>query len=242
MGKMAKDKGFREKRNYRKAIIFLLVIWLGFGVVQNSGSIFAFFVEQTGADAVFHRIPASEKWNLIVVNRWNEIPEDYEVTLTELENGEKVDSRIYPDLQAMFDKMREEGLYPFVREGYRTAKEQEELLRDKVQEYRREGYFKARAERLAKSWVALPGTSEHQLGLAVDINADKERSANDEVYAWLAEHAHRYGFILRYPQGKEKVTGTAYEPWHYRYVGEEAAKEIFEQRICLEEYLLEKQD
>lgn len=234
--KMAKERIFKKKGKYRKVIITLLVIWLAFGAIQNSGSIFDYIMEQTGADAAFHQIPVSEEWNLIVVNRWNEIPEDYEVTLTELENGEKVDSRIYPDLQAMFDEMREEDIYPFVREGYRTAKEQQEIFDDKVFAYRKEGYLKARAERLAKEWVALPGTSEHQLGLAVDINADKEHSDNEELYEWLAQNAYKHGFILRYPQGKEDITKTAYEPWHYRYVGEEAAKEIFDRQICLEEY------
>ncbi len=89
---------------------------------------------------------------------------------------------------------------------------------------------------LAEKWLAIPGTSEHQLGIAVDINADKEKSSNEEVYEWLAENAYKYGFILRYPQSKEDITGTAYEPWHYRYVGEEAAEEIFNRQICLEEY------
>ena len=92
------------------------------------------------------------------------------------------------------------------------------------------------AERTAKEWVALPGTSEHQLGIAVDINADKSKSSNDEVYMWLAANAHNYGFILRYPQGKQEITGTSYEPWHYRYVGVDAAREIYERGICLEEY------
>lgn len=205
---MEKGRSPKKKRKFIKVIITLILVWFALGVIKNSGSIFVYFMEQTGADAVFHQIPVSEEWNLLVVNRWNEIPEDYEVTLTELENEEKVDSRIYPDLQEMFDNMREEGIYPFVREGYRTAKE----------------------------WVALPGTSEHQLGLAVDINADKEHSDNEEVYEWLAQNAYKHGFILRYPQGKEDITGTAYEPWHYRYVGEEAAKEIFDRQICLEEY------
>ena len=80
------------------------------------------------------------------------------------------------------------------------------------------------------------GTSEHQLGIAVDINADKSKSSNDEVYTWLAANAHNYGFILRYPQGKQEITGTSYEPWHYRYVGVDAAREIYERGICLEEY------
>lgn len=186
--------------------------------------------------SVTHNIPVSEEWNLIVVNRWNELPEDYSVELTELSNGQKVDSRIYPYLQEMFDVARAEGVYPVVREGYRTEEEQQEILDDKIQTYINQGYSQSRAERTAKEWVALPGTSEHQLGIAVDINADKSMCSNEEVYAWFAENAHKYGFILRYPPGKQEITGTSYEPWHYRYVGIEAAYEINERGICLEEY------
>ena len=186
--------------------------------------------------SVTHKITVSEEWNLIIVNRWNELPEDYSVELTELSNGQKVDSRIYPYLQEMFDAARAEGVYPVVREGYRTEEEQKEILDDKIQTYINQGYSQSRAERTAKEWVALPGTSEHQLGIAVDINADKSKCSNEDVYAWLAENAYKYGFILRYPLGKQEITGTSYEPWHYRYVGEEAALEIYEQGKCLEEY------
>lgn len=186
--------------------------------------------------SVTHNIPVSEEWNLIIVNRWNELPEDYSVELTELSNGQKVDSRIYPYLQEMFDAARAEGVYPVVREGYRTAEEQQKILEDKIQTYINQGYSRSRAERTAKEWVALPGTSEHQLGIAVDINADKTKCINDEVYTWLSENAYKYGFILRYPMGKQEITGTNYEPWHYRYVGVEVAQEIYERGICLEEY------
>ena len=184
-----------------------------------------------------HTIAVSGGWNLVVVNRWNELPEDYDIELMELSNGQKIDERIYPYLQEMFDAARAEGIYPIVREGYRTEKEQQALYDAKVQAYINEGYSRSRAERTAKEWVALPGTSEHQLGIAVDINADKSKCSNDEVYEWLAENAHEYGFILRYPQGKTEITGTSYEPWHYRYVGVDAAQEIYNENICLEEYL-----
>ena len=183
-----------------------------------------------------HTIAVSGGWNLVVVNRWNELPEDYGIELMELSNGQKIDERIYPYLQEMFDAARAEGIYPIVREGYRTEEEQQAIFDEKVQAYINEGYSRSRAERTAKEWVALPGTSEHQLGIAVDINADKSKCSNDEVYEWLAENAHEYGFILRYPQGKTEITGTSYEPWHYRYVGEAVALEIYERGICLEEY------
>ena len=216
------------------AVYMLMILW------QLIGDIYSRLVNA-------HEIEVSEEWNgesyqtsiewnLIVVNRWNPIPENYSVELTVLSNGQKVDSRIYPHLQEMFDAARAEGIYPIVREGYRTGEEQQEILDDKIQAYINEGYSQWRAERTAKEWVALPGTSEHQLGIAVDINADKSKCSNEEVYAWLAENAYKYGFILRYPLGKQEITGTSYEPWHYRYVGEEAALEIYEQGICLEEY------
>ena len=102
----------------------------------------------------------------------------------------------------MFDAARKDGIYPVVREGYRTYEEQQKILDDKINAYINEGYSQSRAERTAKEWVALPGTSEHQLGIAVDINADKSKSSNDEVYTWLAANAHNYGFCI----DKEGVT------------------------------------
>ena len=181
--------------------------------------------------------PVQEDWNLLVVNQWNELPRNYAVELTELSNGERVDSRIYPALQEMFDDARAQGVYPIVRDGYRTGEEQQDLMDEKIQAYRSEGYSRAQAKEAAEDWVAIPGTSEHQLGSAVDINADNAKCSNDVVYAWLAENAHEYGFILRYPQGKEELTGISYEPWHYRYVGIEAAQEIYAQGVCLEEFV-----
>lgn len=236
---MVKKRDSRKKirKKYWKAIPILLLIYFAVGVIQNRDSIVPSLLEYIGVNDDSHIIPVSEEWNLIVIKRWNEIPEDFSISLTELSNGQRVDSRIYPYLQEMFDAAREEGIYPFVREGYRTAEEQEEIFNEKVQAYINEGYSKTRAEKTAKEWVAVPGTSEHQLGIAVDINADKTQSTNDEVYEWLAENAHRYGYILRYPQGKEDITGTSYEPWHYRYVGIENAKIIYEQQICLEEFI-----
>ena len=102
----------------------------------------------------------------------------------------------------MFDAARKDGIYPVVWEGYRTYEEQQKILDDKIKAYINEGYSQSRAERTAKGWVALPGTSEHQLGIAVDINADKSKSSNDEVYTWLAANAHNYGFCI----DKEGVT------------------------------------
>lgn len=108
---------------------------------------------------------------------------------------------------------------------------------DKIAAYKKEGYSDSKAKQLAEDAVAVPGTSEHELGLAVDINADLSKSENEKVYEWLAENAWKYGFIQRYPEHKADITGIEYEPWHYRYVGKEAAKDIYKKGICLEEYL-----
>ncbi|MCR4690267.1 MAG: M15 family metallopeptidase [Lachnospiraceae bacterium] len=176
-------------------------------------------------------------WNLTLVNSTHPLPEDYAIEFTVLSNGQKIDNRIYPDLQQMFDDARSQGVYPFVREGYRTREEQQEILEQKTKAYMNEGHLYFTAKKLAQKWVAAPGTSEHELGLAVDINADQEQSTSDEVYEWLAQNAWQYGFILRYPQGKENVTGIDYEPWHYRYVGKDVAEQIHEEGLTLEEYL-----
>lgn len=176
-------------------------------------------------------------WNLILINSENQIPKDWDPELTTLANGQQVDSRIYPELQQMFDDMRAQEIYPVVASGYRTAEKQQELMDEKVQEFESQGYLHKLAQKEAKKWVNTVGCSEHQTGLAVDINADGIHSAGEEVYNWLAEHAWEYGFILRYPQGKTALTGTDYEPWHYRYVGKDDAAAIHQQGVCLEEYI-----
>lgn len=184
-----------------------------------------------------HMASEDHGWNLILVNRENYIPADYEVQLTELSNGKKVDSRIYPELQEMFNAARAQGYGLFVREGYRTQEEQQQLMNEKIEAHENEGKSKSEAKKLAEQWVAIPGTSEHQLGIAVDINADTTKSSRDDVYNWLEENAHTYGFIKRYPSNKTDITGVINEPWHYRYVGKEAASAIYSQGICLEEYI-----
>ena len=109
-------------------------------------------------------------WNLILVNDDYCVPRNYEVELTELSNGEKVDSRIYPQLQQMFDDARTEGLELFVREGYRTTQDQKNIMNERIQKYQDEGYSRWEAKERAEEYVAEPGTSEHELGIAVDIN------------------------------------------------------------------------
>ncbi len=182
-------------------------------------------------------------WNLVLVNAEKPLPEDFQLPeLTQLRNGQSIDSRAYPALQRMMDAARAEGLQPLICSSYRTWNNQRDLFLNKVQWYLDLGHSAAQAEEKAAQWIARPGTSEHQLGLAVDIvdigyQLLDEQQENTPVQQWLMSHCAEYGFILRYPTDKSHITGIKYEPWHYRYVGEEAAREIMEQGLCLEEYL-----
>ena len=183
-----------------------------------------------------HQADTSLGWNLILVNQDHSVPQDYNVQLTTLSNGQKIDSRIYPSLQAMFNDARAAGLGLFVREGYRTKNEQENIMKSRIETYRQKGYSNREAIKLAREYVAQPGASEHELGLAVDINASNSQM-QDKVYSWLQNHSWCYGFILRYPLDKTDITGVSNEPWHFRYVGKDAAKTMKENNWCLEEYV-----
>lgn len=186
---------------------------------------------------------AETEWNLRLVNAAHPLPEDFTAPeLTQLRNRQAIDKRAYPALQQMMDDARAAGLQPLICSSYRTRTTQERLFQNKIDRLVKQGYSREEAESLAAEWVARPGTSEHEAGLAVDIVdtnyqiLDKQQEQTP-VQQWLMEHCADYGFILRYPPDKSDLTGIGYEPWHYRYVGEEAAKEIMEQGICLEEYL-----
>ena len=187
-------------------------------------------------------VPAEQDWRLLLVNPWNKLPEDFEIELKKLPNGLKVDERIYDDLTAMLSDCRKAGLRPVVCSTYRTAETQTRLYNNKIARLRAAGYSRQAAIRQAGRWVAVPGTSEHQTGLAVDLVAasyqvlDKKQEQTKEQ-KWLMEHCWEYGFILRFPSDKSAVTGIGYEPWHYRYVGKETAKAMQESGLCLEEYL-----
>ena len=195
-------------------------------------------------------IPASDKpvsednWALTLVNWQHSLPENFSIPeFTQLRNGHSIDSRAYPALQAMMDDARAAGLQPLICSSYRTGATQERLFGQEVQSWLDRGYAREEATNRAAMWVARPGTSEHQTGLAVDIvdmsyQILDERQESTPVQKWLMVHCAEYGFILRYPTDKSALTGINYEPWHYRYVGAEAAKEIMGNGLCLEEYLL----
>ena len=181
-------------------------------------------------------------WKLTLVNATHPMAEGYRPRVSEIENNYYFDSRAVGELQQMLADGRKQGLDFWICSAYRTMEKQTDLYNNKVSRLQAEGLSYEEAYRQAGTVVAYPGTSEHNLGLAADIVAkdyqlldDKQAETPEAV--WLKENCWRYGFILRYPTDKTGETGIIFEPWHYRYVGKEAAREIMEQGICLEEYL-----
>lgn len=173
----------------------------------------------------------TDDWMFILANPWNDIG-DYTPELESLE-GQQFDTRIVEAMEEMVSAARSEGLSVFLSSGYRSYATQTWLFNRKADEY---------GETIAATIVARPGTSEHQTGLCCDITDHyyemKDKSLEDtEMYQWMSRHCDEYGFIVRFPKGKEDITGIIYEPWHFRYVGKEAAGYIMEHDLTLEEFL-----
>ena len=183
-------------------------------------------------------------WNLVLVNGLHPMEEGYVPELTEIQPGYSVDTRIANALRKMLADAEEEGLHVEICSAYRSVERQEQVFGDSMKERVKSGmsYWKA-YEETARN-VAIPGTSEHALGLSLDLISNQyteldEKQEETKEAKWLAENCYKYGFILRYPPEKTNITGITYEPWHYRYAGEEHATKIKELGITLEEYLQE---
>ena len=176
--------------------------------------------------------------NIIMVNTWFEVPEDYEVELVKLPNGKLASAECYDALMQMVDDCTAAGCHPDIIGAHRTVGAQQSLFNSIYQEYKDKGYGDAWSRTLKR--CAKPGTSEHHLGLAFDITDKRypqQYTGTDNAVAWLSKHCHEYGFIVRYPDSKTHITGIMSEPWHFRYVGVEAATYIMENGICFEEFL-----
>ena len=170
-------------------------------------------------------------WEYVLANAEHSIGE-YTPELGEIE-GQKLDQRILEPMQQFVADARAEGLSVFLSSGYRGFEEQQYLFNRKVEQY---------GEEKAATIVSRPGTSEHQTGLACDITDEyyelkDESLENTALYQWMSKHCQEYGFIVRYPKDKEEITGIIYEPWHFRYVGVEAATYMVEHNLCLEEFV-----
>ena len=170
------------------------------------------------------------------------MPEGYKPTLAEAVkgSGKYLDYRVAPYYQAMYDKALEDGINLTPVSGYRSYDLQVELFEDQIQlEIDNNGLDKTKATVAAATEVMIPGGSEHNAGLAMDICSLSESFEDTDEAAWLRENAADFGFILRYPKDAKSraITKVIYEPWHYRFVGVEAAKDIKSKGITLEEYL-----
>lgn len=195
----------------------------------------------TRAAALAERAEAFTSSLLILVNPWNEVPQGYTVQLDTVE-GYLVDRRCARALTEMLADCRAAGYEPVICSAYRTQEYQEMLYRNKILRLLAEGVPNADAPTIAAKSVALPGTSEHQLGLALDLISETYTNLDQwqertEVQQWLMQNCWRYGFILRYPNGTSETTGIIYEPWHYRYVGTVTAKAVTDSGLVFEEYL-----
>lgn len=202
----------------------------------------------SSASVAANAAAGDEVWALRLVNADNPLPGDFEVRTANIDGYEHrpFDMRAADQLNAMLRDAEKSGNQLYLVSAYRSVGRQKALFERKTAAFEAEGLPRAEAEKQAAQWVARPGTSEHNLGLAADIvSADWYQTHNDltadfeqtPAFAWLKQHCAEYGFILRYPLGKESVTGVTYEPWHYRYVGKEAAKAIMDGGLTLEEYV-----
>ena len=181
-------------------------------------------------------------WELCLVNTERPLTGDHIPTIVELEGRQYFDERAADALRAFVAGARAEGLNVIITSSYRPHATQEYLFNNKLQEQRNAGLAEDAAYAAAARIVAIPGTSEHQLGLAADIVDQyyqymNESLAATELSKWMKEHSAEYGFILRFPEDKQDITKIMFEPWHYRYVGVEAATYIMEHGLCLEEFV-----
>lgn len=187
-----------------------------------------------------------DDWNLILVGPWNELPEEFNPELVEVDNQQRIDARIEEAWNNWYQAALEAGHRLFFASGYRSIELQETNFNQTVQENLNAGMSEEEAIESAKEYLTEPGYSEHHTGLALDIVdeewivAGKGLIPEYETQAsqqWLVDTMTDYGFILRYPEGKEEITGILYEPWHFRYVGLENAQFMVEHELALEEYL-----
>ena len=195
-------------------------------------------------DAVLSTEIKDVPWYLALVNSDHPMEKDYDLELTELEPGYSVDSRIADETKKMLSDAKAAGMKVVVCSAYRSVARQKQVFNDSVKDRVNQGMDYWEAFEDTRLSVAEPGTSEHAMGLALDLVSNQyteldERQETTKEAKWLAENCYKYGFILRYPPSKTGVTGIIYEPWHYRYVGVEDATKITELGVTLEEYLEE---
>lgn len=180
--------------------------------------------------------PISEINPLILVNSENAFPDNVNLNLVSF-NGYQVADTIYNDLARMYNAALNDNITLKINNAYRSKDEQVQIFESKMNAYENEGYTKEKAYEQTTLTVQVPGYSEHETGLAIDFSNEGHYDENEKMWEWLKNNAYKYGFILRYPEDKYEITKIDYEPWHYRYVGKKAAKDITNKNLTLEEYL-----
>lgn len=192
-------------------------------------------------------ISYQSEWNMLLVNKEHPLPDNYQFVQKTLPGySMTVDERIYDPLLTMLNAGKKEGCRFLICSAYRSYTRQSQIYNTHIRDYRAQGYSEEQAKERTELSIAVPGSSEHQTGMAVDIVATyyqqlNHNFANTKEAKWLKEHAHEYGFILRYPEDKTDITKITFEPWHFRYVGIETAAEIHTLNICYEEYIALKE-
>ena len=177
-------------------------------------------------------------WNLRLANYDNILPDDFEVGWANIDETKQFDARAIKYLNKMMNDIRKDGISNiWVQSAYRSIERQKELYDNSVKKYLKQGKTQEEAEKLTDDYINKPGSSDHNLGLAVDFNNVDNNFEDLDAFKWLKENAENYGFVLRYPKYKEDITKISYESWHWRYVGEEHAKKMNELDMCLEEYI-----
>lgn len=183
-----------------------------------------------------------ETWNkncdpaLIVVNCNNPIPKNFNPSIVDFKEVQ-VSNIMKDSLYKMINDASKEGINLWISSAYRSINRQTELYNREVEAQKKNNHNIEEAKRLAAKVVAEPGTSEHNTGLAVDFNGVRDDFFKSKEYNWLEKNSAKYGFILRYKKEKSDITNVIFEPWHFRFVGEEHAKAMNEKDMCLEEYI-----
>ena len=183
---------------------------------------------------------------MILVNHTNKMPDDYAFDTKECGSATSVNKTLQTVACDAFLEMQKaaaaDGVTIWMQSGYRSVAYQTKLYEKKTQYYRDKGFDEATAREKAAAIVNPPGYSEHNCGLAADLNSPEhtgldEGFENTAAFRWLCQHAGEYGFILRYPKGAEEKTEITYKPWHWRYVGAENAAKINASGLCFEDYI-----
>lgn len=246
---MEESEGNRilKLRIFASACALVLAFVFGFVGLLYNGTGTSAFAAQTVKTYTIKEIKAAGIH--LLVNRTHKLPSTYQAANLVLIRKQvpvrfsnlKLKYQPLLNLALLYKAAKKTGIHIYVYSGHRTLAEQTALFQKKVQYYRK-NHTEKQAIALASKVVAPPNTSEHQTGLAVDVVSTQYRVrdsgfSNSKAGKWLAKNSWKYGYVLRYARAKTSITGIIFEPWHFRFVGKVQAKKMYDQKLCLEEYV-----